>query len=207
VGTLARRSALVLALLFGLVFAVGVAIMWRLEMPVWAAVLFAVAVVAAQYAAGPWVIERIYKIRWVQPESVHPDFARWYVESCDARKIPVPRFGIIDDGNPNAFTYGHTPKDARVVVTSGLLQMLTPAEVHAVVAHELGHVVNRDFIVMTVASAAPLILYVLYVFCRVGGRGRLFDRPLRGRDDRDEAHKGRHRDIGPAFQARLARRT
>ncbi len=169
---LARRSAVVMALLFGLLFAVGTAVMRKLQAPAWLAVLFALAVVGLQYALGPWILERIYTIRWVEPEQVHPDFARWYRESCAARQIPVPRFGIIDDGNPNAFTYGHTPRNARVVVTSGLLEMLTPTEVHAVVAHELGHVTNRDFIVMTVASAVPVVLYVLYVFNRGRGRDR-----------------------------------
>ena len=108
--TLARRSAVVLALLFGLVFAVGTGVMWYLKQPAWLAVLFAVAVVGLQFAIGPWIIERIYAIRWVEPEAVHPEFAAWYRESCRQRNIPVPRFGIIDDGNPNAFTYGHTPR-------------------------------------------------------------------------------------------------
>src|SRR5262249_28791362 len=159
---LARRSAAVLALLFGLLFAVGIGFMWYLRQPLWLAALFALVIVGAQYAAGPWIIGLIYKIRWVEPEAIHPDFARWYREACALRKIPVPPFGILDDGKPNAFPYGHTPADARVVVTSGLLQMLTAEEAHAVVAHELGHVANRDFIVMTVASAVPILLYVIY---------------------------------------------
>jgi Zn-dependent protease with chaperone function len=163
---LARRSAIVLALLFGLVFAVGTGVLWYLQQPAWLAILFALGVVAAQFALGPWIIERLFTIRWVQPESLGAEFDQWYRQSCADRKIPVPRLGVIDDGNPNAFTYGHTPKDARVVVTSGLLEMLTPAETHAVVAHELGHVANRDFIVMTVASAVPMVLYVLYVWTR-----------------------------------------
>jgi heat shock protein HtpX len=166
---LARRSAAVLALLFGLLFAVGIGFMWYLRQPLWLAALFALVIVGAQYAAGPWIIGLIYKIRWVEPEAIHPDFARWYREACAVRKIPVPRFGIIDDGKPNAFTYGHTPADARVVVTSGLLQMLTAEEAHAVVAHELGHVANRDFIVMTVASAVPILLYVIYWWTRGSG--------------------------------------
>lgn len=170
--TLARRSAVVLALLFGLVFAVGVGVMFTLRQPTWLAVLFALAVVGIQFAVGPWIIERIYSIRWVEPEAIHADFAAWYRQACAERRIPAPRFGIIEDGNPNAFTYGHTPRDARVVVTRGLLEMLTPEEVHAVVAHELGHVANRDFIVMTVASAIPVVLYVLYVWTRGSRRDR-----------------------------------
>ncbi|HEY3269186.1 MAG TPA: zinc metalloprotease HtpX [Armatimonadota bacterium] len=169
--TLARRSAIVLALLFGLVFAVGTGVMYYLEVPLSWAIVFAIAVVLLQFAIGPWIIELIFKIQWVDPAQVHPDFAVWLRETCATRRIPVPRFGVIQDGNPNAFTYGHTPKDARVVVTSGLLEMLDPEETHAVVAHELGHVRNYDFIVMTVAQLVPLILYYIYVFSRRRARG------------------------------------
>src|SRR4030095_9524422 len=104
---LAQRSAVVLALLFGLLFAVGVAVLWYLQQPLWLAVVFSLAIVGAQYVVGPWIIEHIYRIRGVSPENLHPEFAVWYREACKRRNVPVPRFGIIDDGNPNAFTYGH----------------------------------------------------------------------------------------------------
>ena len=48
------------------------------------------------------------------------------------------RLGIVDDGNPNAFTFGHTPKDARVYLTRGLLERLDERELDAVVTHEVG---------------------------------------------------------------------
>jgi heat shock protein HtpX len=70
--------------------------------------------------------------------------------------------GLIRDGNPNAFTFGHYPGDARLVVTTGLLELLDPEERQAVVAHELGHIAHWDFVVMTIAAAVPLILYVIY---------------------------------------------
>lgn len=164
--TLLRRSVLVLALLFGLLFAVGIGVMWRFSAPWWGAILFALAVSALQFALGPTIVEFLFKIRWTPPAAVHPDFAQWYADACARRGIPQPRFGVIEDGKPNAFTYGHTPGDARVVVTSGLLQQLSPAEVHAVVAHELGHVANRDFIIMTIAATVPMALYVLYAWTR-----------------------------------------
>jgi len=55
------------------------------------------------------------------------------------------------------------PRDARVVVTSGLLSILTPEEANAVLAHEIGHVEHWDFAVMTIAALAPMMLYQLYV--------------------------------------------
>src|SRR5688500_7645319 len=103
---LAQRSALVLALLFGLVFAIGTAALWQLEAPIWLAVVFALAVVGLQFLLGPCILEHLFAIRWVDPETVCPEFAAWYRDACARRRIPVPRFGIIDDGNPNAFTYG-----------------------------------------------------------------------------------------------------
>ncbi|HKS42003.1 MAG TPA: zinc metalloprotease HtpX, partial [Blastocatellia bacterium] len=167
---LARRSALVLGLLFGLVFAVGTGLMWYFDSPVYYAVTFAVAITLLQYAIGPLIIDWVFTIRWADPQEVSPEFADWYFATANEIGIPAPRFGIINDGNPNAFTYGRTRGDARLIITSGLADILTPEELRGVVAHELGHVRNRDFIVMTVAQAVPLVLYVLYVWTRDRGR-------------------------------------
>lgn len=170
-GTLATRSAIVLALLFGFVFAVGIGVAYYYNLSLYYAIGFAIVVVFLQYLAGPWIIDYLFKIRWVAPEELGADFAAWFRETCATRHIRVPRLGIIDDGNPNAFTYGHTPGDARVVVTAGLVEMLELEETEAVVAHELGHVKNYDFIVMTVAQLAPLILYIVYRWSRGHVRG------------------------------------
>ncbi|HEY3298664.1 MAG TPA: zinc metalloprotease HtpX, partial [Armatimonadota bacterium] len=167
---LMRRSMLVLGLLFGLLFAVGTAVLWRLQVNVLWAIVFAAFVVGLQYLLGPWIIDRVLKIGWHRPEEIGPEFAAFLTESCRREGIPVPRFGIIEDGNPNAFTYGHTPSDSRVVVTRGLIDMLSEPEREAVVAHELGHIKHWDFVVMTVASLVPLILYILYTWTRKNRR-------------------------------------
>jgi len=156
------RSLLVLTLLFAMVFAVGAGVLYYQHVPIEIAVGFAVVVVVLQYLIGPMLIDWIYKITWYQPAQVSPEFEVFLREICAKRKIPMPRFGIINDGNPNAFTYGHTPSDARLVVTRGLMEMLSKNEYEAVVAHEVGHITHRDFIVMTIASLAPVILYILY---------------------------------------------
>jgi heat shock protein HtpX len=167
---LARRSALVLGLLFGLVFAAGIGLMWYLDQPVHYAVFFAVVLTLVQYALGPVIIDYIFTIRWTGPDQISPEFGRWYFDTCQSQRVTAPRFGIIQDGNPNAFTYGRTRGDARLVVTSGLIGILNPEELRAVVAHEIGHVSNRDFVVMTVAQALPLVLYILYVWTRDRGK-------------------------------------
>jgi Zn-dependent protease with chaperone function len=89
---------------------------------------------------------------------------REFIEKlCADRGLKVPRIGIIESGTPNAFSFGRTPLDARVVITSGLLKILTPEEANAVLAHEIGHIEHWDFAVMTLAALAPLLLYQLYV--------------------------------------------
>lgn len=166
------RSTLVLALLFGLLFAVGMIAVAYFDLSIWVAVAFALGTLALQYLIGPYIIEWIYKIRWVEPEQASPELARFIEETCASRGLPLPRFGVIDDGNPNAFTFGHYPGDARLVVTRGILELLTPAEVNSVVGHELGHIAHWDFVVMTVAGAVPLLLYLLARFAWGAGRGR-----------------------------------
>jgi heat shock protein HtpX len=91
---------------------------------------------------------------------------------CAERGLKMPRIGIIESATPNAFAFGHVPSNARVVVTTGLLNILTPEESNAVLAHEMGHVEHYDFIVMTLAALAPLLLYQLYAFTRSNDKTR-----------------------------------
>ena len=103
---LAIRSVIVLALLFGLVFAVGIMALLATGLPVWLAVPFAVIVLALQYALGPFILQWIFKIQWTDPAQFNPQLAAFIARTCQERNIPQPRFGVIDDGNPNAFTFG-----------------------------------------------------------------------------------------------------
>jgi heat shock protein HtpX len=134
------RSLMALALLFGLLFAVGMAVVFYFDLPLGFAILFALGAVFLQYLLGPWIIELIYKIQWKEMKAVDPSLGQFVENIFAAKGIPLPRFGVIEDGNPNAFTFGHYPSDARLVVTSGLLGKLNQGEVQAVVAHELGHI-------------------------------------------------------------------
>jgi heat shock protein HtpX len=152
---------MVLALLFGLLFGVGMAVITYFDAPMWIAVLFAVGMIFLQYLLGPWILEFIYKIEWRDLGELDPELGEFMLSTCVDRKIPHPKFGLIRDGNPNAFTFGHYPGDARLVVTTGLLEMLDSEEKKTVVAHELGHIVHWDFVVMTIAAVVPLVLYII----------------------------------------------
>ncbi|MFN3625914.1 MAG: M48 family metalloprotease [Hyphomicrobium sp.] len=82
----------------------------------------------------------------------------------------APRIGLIPDRNPTAFTYGLLRSNARIVVTDGIFEFLNEDEQRAVVAHELGHIVNRDFIVMTAAGTLVQILYQVYAASMRSGK-------------------------------------
>jgi heat shock protein HtpX len=71
---------------------------------------------------------------------------------CIQANLPKPRVAIAQTPMPNAFAIGRSPKTATVCATTGILQLLTPAELEAVLGHEMTHVMNRDVVVMTVAS-------------------------------------------------------
>jgi heat shock protein HtpX len=164
---LAARSVLVLLALYGLVFAIGDAYLASDGAPLWLAVLFALGVVALQFAVGPRLIEWLMSISWDDDKSCLPARNREFLERlCAERGLKMPRIGIIHSDTPNAFTFGHVRWNARVVVSSGLYETLTPEETNAVLAHEMGHVEHWDFVVMTVAAVVPLILYQIYAFGR-----------------------------------------
>ncbi len=170
--SLAMRSMVVLSFLFGLAFAVAMAAMHYIGAPWFFAVGIALAMLGLQCAIGPTIIQWIHKIEWCDPASVDPALGIFLAEICREKNLKPPRFGIIHDGNPNAFTFGHYPGNARVVVTTGLLEICDEQEAHAVVAHEIGHIIHWDFVVMTLAAAVPMILYFIYRFTLYSGRGR-----------------------------------
>lgn len=73
-----------------------------------------------------------------------------------------PKIFLVADDNPTAFCYGSTRSRARIVMTKGLYKYLNTKERLAVVAHEMGHIVNRDFIIMTFVSTLVQLMYVVY---------------------------------------------
>lgn len=162
-----NRSLAILLLLYGIVFAVADGYLVHLGAPSWSLIIFPVVFAGFQFLIGPWIIEWILDISWTSrmPEgSPLPECNREFIEKlCREQGIKIPRIGVIYSGTPNAFCYGHVPGNARLVVTKGLLDVLSPEETNAVIAHELGHIKHWDFVVMTVAAIAPMLLYQIYV--------------------------------------------
>lgn len=87
-----------------------------------------------------------------------PHFYPMVADLARRAELPMPKVYIIDSPHPNAFATGRNPENAAVAATTGLLNMLTRDEIAGVMAHELGHVKNRDTLIMTmVATVAGAI--------------------------------------------------
>ena len=120
------RSLLILLALYGLVFAFGDWYLIHTGAGLAWGILFAVAFIGLQYLVAPYIIQWVLDISWCDEGAQLPDVNREFVEKlCAQRGMKVPRLGIIYSGTPNAFSFGRLRSDARVVVTSGLLEVLT----------------------------------------------------------------------------------
>jgi len=123
-----------------------------------------------------------YDTEWIDLEelnSISPESAKVIEEVTEQYDYKVPKLGIIKDSNPQAFTYGSDRWNARIIVTEGLFEYLDDKEASSVYAHELGHITNRDFIIMTIANTIVQLLYLVAV--------RLYRQALRGKKDRTGA--------------------
>jgi heat shock protein HtpX len=94
--------------------------------------------------------------------------------------LPMPKVYLVDNPNPNAFATGRNPENAAVAATTGLLSMLDRDEVAAVMAHELGHVRNRDTLVMTMVATIAGAISMIANFGLFAGHNREGGNPLAG---------------------------
>src|SRR5258707_7320370 len=85
--------------------------------------------------------------------------------------LPMPKLWIIPDESPNAFATGRNPSHSSVAFTVGILRLMNDRELEGVVAHELGHVLNRDILTSSIAATiAAAITQLSYMAMFFGGR-------------------------------------
>ena len=171
------KTTLLLAGLTGLLLAIGQ--LWAGER----GLVFALALAGVMNLGSYFFSDKIaLAMSGAQPVSRN-EAARLYaiVERLAAKaNIPVPKIYQIPTDSPNAFATGRNPNHASVAVTRGILDVCDDEEIEGVLAHELGHVRNRDIltsaVVATIAGAITLIARMAYWGELFGGFGG-------GRDD------------------------
>lgn len=100
---------------------------------------------------------------------------------CQRMGLPMPKLWLIPDESPNAFATGRNPQHASVAFTAGVLRLMNDQELEGVVAHELGHVKNRDILTSSVAATiAAAITFLARMAFWFGG----------ARDDEEEGGSG-----------------
>ena len=170
------RTALLLAGLTGLFLAVGYLIGGM------QGALIALVMAAVMNLVSYWYSDKMVLAMYGAQPVENTELNAIVAELAARAQLPMPKVYLIESAQPNAFATGRNPQHAAVAATTGLLNRLNRDEVRAVLAHELGHVKNRDSLTMTLtavlAGAIGMLAQSLFWFGGLGSRDR--NSPLGG---------------------------
>jgi heat shock protein HtpX len=135
-----------------------------------------------QYLIGPSIVRMSTHLQYLK-SGENPWLESTVKELAEKSKVPMPRLAIVPDNTPNAFVFGRTASSATLAVHEGLLRNLNEEEVKGVIGHELGHIRHKDYAIMTVLSALPLVAYLI-------ARGTMSAAWMSGRSSRERDQGG-----------------
>lgn len=152
------KTFMLLALLSGLILFLGQMLGGSTGLMI--ALGFALLMNVGSYWYSDKIVLRMYKARELSPSEA-PMLHRMVEDLAQNAGIPKPRVCIIPDDTPNAFATGRNPQNAVVAVTEGIVRLLSPDELRGVIAHEIGHITNRDILIQTVAGVLASVIMFL----------------------------------------------
>lgn len=157
-------SLLTLSCLYGMLGAIIILICILVGAGALPGIVVSIIILLIQFLISPWLTDLSMRLFYKADfNGTIPDYLKSFIEEeCKKHNMKYPKIGIINDGAPNAFTYGRTKKDARIVLTRGIFDLLNEEEIKSVVAHEIGHIVHYDMLFMTAVQVVPLVLYAIY---------------------------------------------
>src|SRR6266704_3758291 len=171
------RMSLLFFVLTGLLMLLGYTVGLYFGNPLSFMLLGLVIAAVVNFASYFWsdtIVIKMARARIIQ-ESENPILYGTVRKVSQEAGIPMPRVGIVNQAQPNAFATGRGPKKSVVVATSGILNTLTPNELEAVISHEIGHVVHRDILISSVAATiAGVVSYIgtLALWSTMGSGGQ-----------------------------------
>jgi heat shock protein HtpX len=101
--------------------------------------------------------------------NTYPHVVAMVQDLAQKDNLPMPKVYLVDTPVPNAFATGRSPKHAVVAVTSGIMNLLSQSELKSVLAHELGHIRNRDILISSIAATAAGAISLLAELAFWGG--------------------------------------
>jgi heat shock protein HtpX len=162
------RTAILLAALTALFMGIGYLIGGQAGMVI--ALLVAGGMNLFAYWNSDKMVLSMYGAREVDARSA-PELYALVGQLASAAGIPMPRVYVMENPQPNAFATGRNPEHAAVAVTTGLINTVTHEELAGVIAHELGHIKNRDTLLMTITATIAGAVSMLANFGLYFGRG------------------------------------
>jgi heat shock protein HtpX len=160
--------------LLGAVYVVFIGVLFAAGASAVTIVFIAAALFLFQLFASDKIALAAAGARQVSPAEA-PELHAMIERLCVQANLPKPKVAIAQTSMPNAFAMGRSQKSATVCATTGILELLSPSELEGVMAHELTHVINRDVLIMTIASffasIAAMILQFGFLFGGGGGYG------------------------------------
>jgi heat shock protein HtpX len=157
------KTTLLLGLLTGLIMGFGNYLGGNQGLVI--AFAFAAVMNFGAYWFSDKMVLSMYRAQPVE-EAQAPELYRIVHNLVTRAGLPMPRLYVIPSDSPNAFATGRSPQHAAVAVTQGLLRMMQPEELEGVLAHELGHVKNRDTLISTVAATLAGVVMMLATMLR-----------------------------------------
>jgi heat shock protein HtpX len=162
--------------LLGLLYVAFVGALFAVGVRALVIVVIAVALLVVQLFSSDKIALLSVGAKQVSPEE-EPELHGIIERLCVQANLPKPKVAVIDSPMPNACAMGRSPKSATVCATRGILDLLDSSELEAVLGHELTHVINRDVMVMTLASffaslAALIAQFALFFGGGFGGYNR-----------------------------------
>jgi heat shock protein HtpX len=146
-----QARMLITMFLLGLVYALLIGVLFAAGAQGLTIAIVAVGLLGLQFFTSDKLALRAMGAHEVSPQEA-PQLHALIERLCVQADLPKPRIYVMNTSMPNAFAMGRSRKAAAVCATTGILELLSPAELEGVMAHELTHIINRDVMVMTLAS-------------------------------------------------------